>query len=256
MLPRLQDLSEKEKQELADKWTKAGQSEHASVASFALFSQKLLCVGAPPDFVSESHECAMEEVEHAKLSFALASAYSGRSVEPATYESHTMTVVPDLMSLVEGLIKEGCVQETLSAFSAARKGAVEKDPAVKYVYSRITGDEAHHAAFAWKVVVWILKRSESNDFNTSKRVRAILESIVSLPQLTSKESQFLSLDEGNNEKEDLQTLCDLRDILLTSVNEPKEKAQEARAQYVRRMEDRKTEDPANEVTLRILENVL
>jgi len=71
-LPRLHDLSAKQKQELADKWTSAGRSEHASIASFALFSQKLLCIGAPPDFVLESYDCAMEEVEHAKLSFALA----------------------------------------------------------------------------------------------------------------------------------------------------------------------------------------
>jgi len=160
------------------------------------------------------------------------------------------------MSMMEGLIKEGCVQETLSAFSAARKGSKEEDPAVKYVYSRITGDEAHHAAFAWKVVVWALKRSQENDMDAFNTMREMLDTIVSLPQLTNNENEFLSLDEGNDAKEDLQTLCDLRDLLLSNLNGTEEEAQNSRARYVKRMEHRKTDDPANEVTLRILENLL
>eukprot|EP01102_Stenamoeba_stenopodia_P018946 TRINITY_DN702_c1_g1_i1.p1 TRINITY_DN702_c1_g1~~TRINITY_DN702_c1_g1_i1.p1 ORF type:complete len:325 (+),score=65.13 TRINITY_DN702_c1_g1_i1:83-1057(+) len=250
-MPNLQYLPEKQKAQLAERWIMAGQAEHASVASFALFSQKLLCIGAPPELIRECYECAMEEIEHAKLSFALASAYAGRLIEPTTYDAHTMTVQPDILSLIEGTIREACIQETISAFSAARQGEVEEDPAVKYVLLRITGDEAHHAAFAWKVVCWSLKAHRQH----SDKICSLMETLISKWSLTGEGGDVVvHMDKGNRNHEDLQMLCNLREIVVSKCRNVKE-GQEAKEKLVERIKSQKVEDAASEVVLRILESV-
>jgi len=104
--------------------------------------------------VMEAFECAKEEIEHAKYCFTLASYYSGSQVEPDVYESHQVTINPDIKSIVEGTIQDGCIEETISALKAAKDYYEENDPFVKEIYHNITLDEAHHAAYAWKIFKW------------------------------------------------------------------------------------------------------
>jgi hypothetical protein len=144
--PNVATLSPTERKKHANEWIELGKSEHASVASFSLFAQKLLAVGAPPHLVSESLTCALEEIDHARFSFSLASAFYGHPVAPSTYSAHSITVFPDLLSLVEDTIKEGCVQEMVSALEAGRRAVEEQDEVVKRVWEKVVEDEAHHAA--------------------------------------------------------------------------------------------------------------
>jgi hypothetical protein len=108
--PDVTSLSHEERVQRAHKWTEAGKSEHASIASFALFAQKLLAIGAPAHLVTEALQCAQEEITHAAFAFTLASAYAGHQVVPSTYDAHTMTVAPELMRIIEDTIREGCVE--------------------------------------------------------------------------------------------------------------------------------------------------
>lgn len=75
--PEVASLSEAQRSKKVEEWTASGQAEHASIASFALFAQKLLAIGAPAALVTEAMQCAQEEVTHAAFAFSLASAYAG-----------------------------------------------------------------------------------------------------------------------------------------------------------------------------------
>jgi len=155
----LESLSFLTRQQYASRWLEQARSEHASVASFALLVQKLLAVSAPPELVLEACDCAREEIEHAKLSYALASAYSGSPKDPGSYDPHVVAVNPDLNDLVVTTIKEGCIAETISALEAKQESEEQDlDPVLKKVFEQLAKEEAHHSAFAYKVVKWAIEK--------------------------------------------------------------------------------------------------
>lgn len=155
----LSTLTPELKQKYAKRWEQQGQSEHASVASFALFIQKLLSVSAPPELILEATDCLREEISHAKMCYALASAYAGRSIDPGSYDTHTILVSADISEMLIATIKEGCIHETVSAFEAVQETEnPEIDPVVKEILKQIAQEEAHHTAFAYKVVKWGIER--------------------------------------------------------------------------------------------------
>jgi len=137
-------------------WTEQGMGEHSSIASFAIFSQKLMAVGAPMEIIKESFLCGEEEMVHANLSFELASLYRGKTVKPSSYDPHSVTISGDIEELLISTIKEACIQETIGAFEAAKKFEIVDDLAVKQVWKRIARDEAYHASYGWRVVQWIV----------------------------------------------------------------------------------------------------
>lgn len=93
------------------------------MASFSSFSLQLIAVGAPPQLIEAAHRSAIEEIEHARLSFMLASAYAGKPVSPGTFNSHSLTIHPDVQSLALSTIREACISETLATLSAAYRYA-------------------------------------------------------------------------------------------------------------------------------------
>jgi hypothetical protein len=102
-------------------WSSDARMEHASIASFARATLELLAVGAPPALVSATQAASLDEVEHARLCFALASRYSGKELGPGP-----LAVVgprsADLVRLACDVFVEGCVGETIAALAAARAG--------------------------------------------------------------------------------------------------------------------------------------
>ena len=52
---------------LASAWLADALLEHASIASFAQTTLKLLALGAPSDLIADSQRAALDEVEHAKI---------------------------------------------------------------------------------------------------------------------------------------------------------------------------------------------
>ena len=59
--------------QLAMHWEAAATAEHASVAAFARHSMQLMALAAPMQLIRDAHEAALDEIRHARLSFALAS---------------------------------------------------------------------------------------------------------------------------------------------------------------------------------------
>ena len=145
------------RQRLADAWARDALFEHASVASFSRFSLHLLAVAAPPELVDAAHQAAIDEVKHARLCFALASAYAGEPLGPGPLplEGDILGAL-DLPSIAVAAVREGCVGETLASLEAATAHEVATVDAAREALAVITEDEARHAELAWKFVRWTL----------------------------------------------------------------------------------------------------
>jgi hypothetical protein len=154
-------ITDSSRQDSAEFWSEQGATEQFAFSSFALFSQRLLAVAAPSTLVAESFQCAQEAMEHARLSFGLASAFKGEIVNAGTHDQHTFQVSADLDSLFVDTIEERCVADTLTALRAAQRANSDPDPIVSAVWSKMAIDKAYHASFAWRVILWILDQDPS-----------------------------------------------------------------------------------------------
>ncbi len=141
---------------LAAYWSEIGQLEHASIAAFAQFVLQLLAVGAPPTLVLAAQRALADEVEHARLCFGLASLYAGAPVGPGPLAISGAVASLDLAALVDSVIREGCIGETLAAFEAREAATQATDPSVRATLAKIAADEQRHAEMAWQFVQWAL----------------------------------------------------------------------------------------------------
>lgn len=156
----LSELSSAQRVVLAEEWTRDGLDEHASIPAFARHVMELMALGAPPALVGEAALAMQDEIEHARLCFGLASAYAGRPVGPG--EMAMEGAIPgevDEVEVVRGLIREGCIGETLAAIVAGRARDAAREPVVAAVLDTIADDESRHAALAWKTLRWLLDRA-------------------------------------------------------------------------------------------------
>lgn len=141
---------------LADAWRQDAQAEHASVAAFARATLELLAVGAPPDLVAATQRASLEEVEHARICFDLASAY-GAPVTPGP-----LPVAPPrnlgLAELAVSVFEEGCAAETVAALVADVGAGSCEVSVVRTRLQQIAADESDHAALAWQTLAWLVRR--------------------------------------------------------------------------------------------------
>lgn len=146
---------------LAAYWTEIGRLEHASVAAFAQFVLQLLAVGAPPELVLAAQQALADEVEHARLAFGLASLYLGTGVGPGPLATTGAAAATDLPALVDAVIREACLGETLAAFEAREAAERAEDPSVRAALRKIAGDEQRHAELGWRFVQWALTGADA-----------------------------------------------------------------------------------------------
>jgi hypothetical protein len=150
-------LSPVERRTLARLWAERGRNEHASVASFSRFALGLMALGAPPELLEASHRAAIDEVRHARLALALASAYEGEPLGVGPLPLHgALGDVGSLEAVTLATVVEGCVGETLSAVQAQVEAESAEPPAVRMALEAIARDEARHAELAWAFVRWAL----------------------------------------------------------------------------------------------------
>jgi hypothetical protein len=154
--PDVSRLSPSERRSLADHWTRVAQMEHASIAAFARFTLQLLALGAPSELVVASNQAMSDETEHARLAFALASAFSGREIGPDTLPIEGALDGADLDAFVATLLREGCIGETRAAVEAYEMLGDSRDAAVREVLEIIARDETRHAELAWRTLAWLL----------------------------------------------------------------------------------------------------
>jgi hypothetical protein len=147
--------------ERARVWEQIGNLEHASVASFAKVSLQLLSLGAPPDLLLATHRAALDEIEHARLAYSVASASGERAVGPGALPLDSVDLgACTLAELAAETFRDGCVGETLGVVVAKDLLSQEKSPALASVLARIVSDEERHAELAWRTVAWALRTGD------------------------------------------------------------------------------------------------
>ncbi|KAL7528661.1 hypothetical protein ACHAWF_002656 [Thalassiosira exigua] len=132
---------------LGEDWTCRALGEHASVASFSAFSIALMTNQAPSDLVDNALRAGLDEVRHAKISFELSSKLAGKESgpRPSPLPASKLEFGQDLEALAMAVAKEGCVNETLSAFAAALEAdhiadVIEKGAGLNFPYAGINDD--------------------------------------------------------------------------------------------------------------------
>ena len=161
--PNVVGLDERIRRELAQAWEHTAQMEHASIAAFARFSLELLGLGAPSDLIMRTNAAMVDETNHSRMAFALASAYRGEPLGPGRLSLEgALAQGDDVAGFVQRLIREGCVGETVAAVEAGEAADRAMDPVVRKTLDTIATDESMHADLAWRTLLWTLKTFGSN----------------------------------------------------------------------------------------------
>jgi hypothetical protein len=142
---------------LGDAWLTAALEEHAGVGRFARLALTLLGFGASSDLVARTEQAASDEVEHARLCFALASTYLATPVGPGPLPGAPITH-PDTVELAMSSWRDGCLGKGAKAAIARAARRRAHDPAVCAALTIISRDEATHAELAWDVLGFCLDR--------------------------------------------------------------------------------------------------
>ncbi len=138
---------------LAAAWLADAQMEHASIAAFARATLELLAVGAPPSLIAGTQRAGLDEVEHARICFALAERYGAGERGPgplAPVQARRL----DIVGVAVATFVEGCVGETIAALMATRAARRCEDSTVRESLLQIADDETRHAELAWSTVAW------------------------------------------------------------------------------------------------------
>jgi len=161
--PDVSSLSPDAREALAAAWASSARSEHASVPAFSRLSLSLVSLGAPAHLVQAALRAALEEIEHARLSFALAEAYGLKPVGPGPLVELTsapaVTVTSRADLVCESLV-DGCLLEGAAAAYAQVALARASDPAVRAALAIIARDEASHSELAWEIACWGYRRAD------------------------------------------------------------------------------------------------
>jgi hypothetical protein len=152
-------------QELGSEWTRRAIGEHASIASFAVFTINLMSNQAPPDLIRDSLNAAMDELNHATTAFDMASLLTGQQIEPGALPPSKLTFDKNLTTLALATAREGCIAETLSALELAvevDRGAADADADADDVSTMlmrktkiIALEEGRHSVLAWRTIHWV-----------------------------------------------------------------------------------------------------
>jgi len=150
------DIDDVTREALVTAWRADAQTEHAAIASFARFTLEIMALGAPAEIVGASQTAGFDEVEHARLCFAIVSRFSGKAHGPGPLDMTGALRGTSLAECAGWTVVEGCIGETISALTARAQLDVAKDEHVRSALLRIADDEDAHAALAWRFVAWAL----------------------------------------------------------------------------------------------------
>lgn len=139
---------------LEREWLRDAAMEHASVASFASLSLSLLSLGAPARLIEGAHRAALDEIEHARLCYALAT--GDAPVGPGAIDLSRVRIATTISELAVATVRDGCVGETIAALAAAAALERCRDEGVRAALARIAADELTHAELAFAIVGWAI----------------------------------------------------------------------------------------------------
>jgi hypothetical protein len=150
-------LDEATRAALARAWLEDARMEHASIASFARMTLHLLALGAPPELVAGAQRASLDEIEHARACFALASRHEGEPLGPGPIAIEGALNAVDLAEAAVSAVREGCVGETIAAALAGEQLSVTEDGDARSALAMIARDEEAHAELSWRFVRWAIE---------------------------------------------------------------------------------------------------
>jgi hypothetical protein len=157
--PDLAALTPSERRLLAQAWLADARAEHASVAAFARLTLELMTLGAPPALLADLQRAALDEIEHAKLCFGLASRYAGAPLSPGALPEATQPWQPPTYERIAcEAFEDGCLGEGLAVARARAALSLTSDRAVRRVLEAIVRDESRHQRLAWRILDFCLER--------------------------------------------------------------------------------------------------
>ena len=166
--PDVDDLPPEIVSALAARWSDVASMEHASVASFARFTLQLMALGAPSELLAATQQAAADEVEHARLAYAVASGYAGALVGPSGLDVSDVRIETDRTAVLRGLIEEACVGEAIGVAEARAYADAARDPVLATILARIADDEERHAALAWRTLRWMLHGADERTITVAR----------------------------------------------------------------------------------------
>jgi hypothetical protein len=155
--PDLSRLPREARETLARFWAENARSEHASVPAFARMSLTLVALGAPARLVEAAHRAALQEIDHARRTFALAAAYGAPAAAPGPLVelgAATAITATSLGALAVESLVDGCLLEGVAASVAAESFTRSRDASARAVLAVTARDERAHAELAWQIVAW------------------------------------------------------------------------------------------------------
>lgn len=155
-------LDEATRKALAALWLNDARGEHASIPAFSRISWQLAMLGAPPQLLEWAHRAALEEINHARLCFALAEGYGGcsYSVQPvaAMLEGGIDFSNDPIDTMIKETIFDGCLIEGFFANIACAAVRQCQEAATLTALKQIADEEKSHAAFSWALLEWLLQQ--------------------------------------------------------------------------------------------------
>jgi hypothetical protein len=154
-------------------WSACGAAEHASIAEFARLTLVLLALGAPSDLVRDAQRAAIDEIDHARVCFTLASRYAGHAVGPGVLAVARGTLDSSLRALAENTLRDGCYGETAGAL-VLRSVARESDPETAPIVDRMADDEERHANLAWRILRFCMEMDPRSTVEVTRKFLSTL----------------------------------------------------------------------------------
>jgi hypothetical protein len=159
---RVSGLTRRTRRALARAWNEDARYEAASVPAFDHLARDLEVALAPAHLIAWARRAEEEENGHARLCFALASSYAGRTLAASKLPfapSWVRRAEPRsalLARLAIDSLLDGCVGEEAAAQSAALGADRATDPIVRGTLERIAREEGTHAELGWAILGWLL----------------------------------------------------------------------------------------------------
>lgn len=176
------DLSVAERHQLSRHYAQAGLMEHASVAAFARFALQLLSLGAPAMLVDGCARAMADEVRHTRACFELASRYAQQPLGPGPLPTQDCLPCASLAEVLDLVIVEGCIGETLAALEVAEAAAHAQSPALCTALAQIAADERSHAELSFRFAQWALAQAPELRLRAEKTFAAALAGLPPTPQ--------------------------------------------------------------------------
>ena len=141
-------------------WTNRVGAEYRSAATTASLVHRAIVVGFPEPLLHTGLRIVRDELDHAALSHDCLAILSGQDAAvPMPMGALLRPTADDLLaSVVETVVRDFCLGETLAVplFRAMHRGT--QHPAVLPVLTRILADESIHRQFGWDALDELISR--------------------------------------------------------------------------------------------------